>query len=91
MNKAELIETVQNNLGDDAARADAERAIDAVLNGIRSGIQNDQSVQIVGFGTFAVVHRAARRGINPNTREPMDIKASRSVKFKPAAAFKALA
>ena len=91
MNKAELIESVQNNLGDDSSRADAERSIEAVLNGIKSGIQGDQSVQIVGFGTFAVAHRAARRGINPKTREPMDIKASRSVKFKPAAAFKALA
>ena len=91
MYKAELNESVQNNLGDDSSKADAERAIEAVLNGIKSGIQGNQSVQIVGFGTFAVVHRKARMGINPKTREKMEIKASRSVKFKPAAAFKALA
>lgn len=89
MNKADLVDSVQNNLGE--TRASAERAVEAVLDGIRGGIQGDKLVQIVGFGTFAVAHRAARMGVNPKTGEKMQIKASRSVKFKPAAAFKALA
>ena len=48
-----------------------------------------EPVQIIGFGTFSVVKRAARKGINPQTREPIKIKASKSVKFKPGAKLKA--
>ncbi|MFT4900966.1 MAG: DNA-binding protein HU-beta [Lentimonas sp.] len=90
MNKAELVAEVQLSLGKDTSKAAAERAIEAVLEGIKKGIQKDQSVQLIGFGTFSVTERAAREGINPQTREKIQIKASKSVKFKVGAGLKAI-
>lgn len=90
MNKAELVAEVQKSLGADTSKADAERALEAVLEGIKKGIKTSQSVQLIGFGTFSVTNRAAREGINPQTREKIQIKASKSVKFKAGAGFKAI-
>ena len=80
MNKAELVESVAKSLGT-ASRAEAGRAVTAVIDGIRSGIRKDKSVQLVGFGTFRVAERAARMGINPKTGEKIKIKKSKTVKF----------
>lgn len=91
MNKGELIEAVKANLGADASKACAERAVEAVLEGIKAGIKKDSSVQLIGFGTFSVAKRAARKGINPKTGEKISIKASKNVKFKAGSALKALA
>ncbi len=66
MNKAELVEAVAKTLGA-ASRAEAERAVTAVVDGIKSGIRKDKTVQLVGFGTFKVSERAARMGVNPKT------------------------
>lgn len=82
MNKAELIEEVQKNLGNDCSKAHAERAVNALLASIKRGLKKDKAVQIVGFGTFAVKSRKARMGRNPQTNEPMQIKASRTVGFR---------
>lgn len=90
MNKAELIEAVQKQLGGETSKAAAERAVDAVIEGIKKGIKKDKTVQLIGFGTFAVSKRAARTGINPQTKEKIKIKASKSVKFKPGAGLKAV-
>jgi DNA-binding protein HU-beta len=89
MNKAELIAEVQKNLGGDASRAAAERAVEAVLDGIKKGIKKDKNVQLIGFGTFSIAKRAAREGVNPRTKEKIKIKASKSVKFKAGAGLKA--
>jgi DNA-binding protein HU-beta len=91
MNKAELIAEVQKALGDDTSKAAAERSLDAVLEGIKKGIKKDKSVQLIGFGTFSVAKRAARTGINPQTKEKIKIKASKTVKFKAGTALKELA
>ncbi|HIV04027.1 MAG TPA: HU family DNA-binding protein [Candidatus Spyradosoma merdigallinarum] len=91
MNKGELIEAVKANLGTDASKALAERAVEAVLEGIKAGIKKDSSVQLIGFGTFTVAKRAARKGVNPKTGEKISIKASKNVKFKAGTALKALA
>lgn len=88
MNKAELVEAVQNALGKDATKRSAEDAVAAVLGAITSGVQGDGKVQIIGFGTFEVKHRAARMGRNPKTGEQMQIKASKSVGFKASASLK---
>ena len=90
MNKAELVATVQKTLGDDTSKAAAERAVDAVIDGIKKGIKDDKSVQLIGFGTFTVKSRGARTGINPQTKAKMDIPASSSVKFKPGAGLKSV-
>ena len=91
MNKGELIEAVKANLGTDASKALAERAVEAVLEGIKAGIKKDSSVQRIGLGTFTVAKRAARKGVNPKTGEKISIKASKNVKFKAGTALKALA
>ena len=88
MNKGELIEAVQKNLGKDTSKAAAEAAVNAVFNTITKNVKK-APVQIIGFGTFAKVKRAARTGINPKTKETIKIKASTSVKFKPGAKLKA--
>lgn len=82
MNKGQLIEAVATELGD--SKAAATRAVDAVINCITNGIQRDDGVTIVGFGTFSKKQRKARVGRNPVTGEPLQINASRSVGFKPS-------
>jgi DNA-binding protein HU-beta len=89
MNKAELIESIQNALGKDATKRSADEALDAVLSSIAAGVKKDQKVQIIGFGTFEVKKRPARQGRNPKTGETMQISASQSVGFKPSSALKA--
>ena len=81
MNRASLIEYVQKGLGKDASRVAADRAVTLVIEGIKAGLQRDKAVQLIGFGTFKVVERKARLGINPHTRQPLDIKRSRTVKL----------
>ncbi|MBI1883128.1 MAG: HU family DNA-binding protein [Chlamydiae bacterium] len=90
MNKSELVETiVKNRESGITSKAAAEKALDSVLNAIRTGLKKDKAVQLIGFGNFVVRNRKARKGINPKTREQIQIKASRSVGFKPGKALKA--
>jgi DNA-binding protein HU-beta len=92
MNKQQLIGAVAaNKAGGMASKAAAERAVNAVLGGIEAGLKKDGSVQLIGFGTFAVRNRAARMGRNPSTGESIQIKASRTVGFKAGQALKATA
>ena len=79
MNKIKLVETVQKDLK--GSKADAERAVNAVIAGIISHLENNRAMQLVGFGTFRVAHRKARPGVNPKTGDRIQIKASKSVKF----------
>lgn len=88
MNKAELTEAVQKELGADTTKRAAEEAVAAVLDSIAKGVKKDKKVQIIGFGTFEVKKRAARMGRNPKTGEAMKIKASKSVGFKPSSTLK---
>jgi DNA-binding protein HU-beta len=81
MNKAELVQAVQKALGKDTSKATAERSVDAVIESIKGGLKKGKTVQLVGFGTFKVVHRKARIGVNPKTGEKIKIKASKGVKF----------
>ena len=80
MNRAALIEHVAKQL--DESKAGADRAIVAVLDGIQRGLKRNKKVSIVGFGTFVVRKRAARKGRNPRTGEAIRVKASKSVGFK---------
>jgi DNA-binding protein HU-beta len=75
MNKAELVDEVQRLLADGTSKAAAERATDAVLDAVRRGLKRDKEVSLVGFGTFAIATRAARKGYNPHTKRPMKIRA----------------
>ncbi len=89
MNKAELTEAVLKNLGKETTKKAAGDALDAVISAIAAGIKKDKVVQIIGFGTFKVSQRAARKGRNPKTGETIKIKASKSVRFSASSALKA--
>lgn len=90
MNKSELVDHVLKTKGTNfPSRAAAERAVNAVIDGIKAGVKKDRSVQLAGFGTFSVRKRKARNGRNPKTGAPIRIPASRSVGFKPGSQFKA--
>jgi len=82
MNKGDLIEAVAAQLGE--SKAVATRAVDAVLNGVRDGVREDEKVSIAGFGTFKKKLRKERTGINPSTKEPMTIPASTTIGFTPS-------
>lgn len=86
MNKGELIESVSASAG--MSRADATKAVDAVLDSVTRTLSGGGSVSLVGFGTFTVKHRAARMGRNPRTGEAIQIKASNVPGFKAGKALK---
>ena len=91
MNKAELVDDVRKLLGRETSNAAAERAVDAVLAAVGRGLRRDKEVQLVGFGAFAIATRAARRGFNPHTKQPMKIRAMKTVRFKAGQALRGLA
>ena len=92
MNKQDLVAAVMaNKEASIETKAAAERAVNAVLAGIEEGIKKDGLVQLIGFGTFQVKERSARKGRNPKTGEEIKIKASKTVSFKVGAALKATA
>jgi nucleoid DNA-binding protein len=86
VNKNDLIAHVAETTG--SSKSDATAAVDAVLDGIAGQLANGNSVVLAGFGTFETRDRAARTGRNPQTGESIDIAASTSAAFKPAAALK---
>lgn len=88
MNKAQLVELIQKNLGKGTSKAAAERCLNAVLGAIETGVRKNKVLQLIGFGTFKIVNRKARNGVNPKTGQKIKIKASRSVKFSAGAKFK---
>ena len=81
MNKAELVDAVQKALGKETSKALAERSVEAVVESIKTGLRKAKIVQLVGFGTFKVVSRKARIGVNPKTGDRIKIKASKNVRF----------
>ena len=89
MNKSDLVELVAADLG--GPRSHAERAVRAVLDAVIEGVERDGSVTLAGFGTFERKERAARVGRNPRTGEAIDIPATSTVGFRPAAALKRVA
>ena len=66
-------------------KVDAKKALEATLETIAEVLKNEDKVQLIGFGTFAVVDKPERTGINPLTKEKIVIPARKVVKFKPAA------
>jgi nucleoid DNA-binding protein len=85
MNKADLIEYVAKKT--DMTKRSAEDAVNATLEGIKKNVKRG-GVQIVGFGSFTVASRKGRMGRNPQTGEPIKIKPSKTVKFRPGKDFK---
>ena len=81
MTKAELITDMAKSTG--LTKADSERALNSFLEIAKSTIQKEGKLPLAGFGTFVVVDRKARTGRNPQTGAPIQIKASKVVRFRP--------
>lgn len=86
MNKNDLIASLADNI--DVSKADATRAVDAMLEIIEKALKKGGEVRLVGFGTFSVVKRKASEGRNPRTGEKIKIPASKQPKFKAGKALK---
>lgn len=80
MSKQELVEFMAESTG--LSKADASRALDAFMEGIKEGLKKERKVTLVGFGTFEAKDRAAREGRNPLTGETVQIPAKVAVTFK---------
>lgn len=83
MNKTELVNAVAEKAG--LTKVDAKSAIDATIAAIGEALAKNDKIALVGFGTFAVVEKDARTGINPRTKEKVEIPARKVVKFKAGA------
>ena len=86
MKKTELIAAVAEKAG--LQKKDADKAISAITSVIMEAVAAGDRVQIIGFGTFEVRTRCARKGRNPRTKEPIDIPASKLPVFKAGRSFK---
>ena len=85
MNKGDLINEVAKVV---STKKEAQEAVDCVFSSITRALQKGDTVTLVGFGSFKVVERKARKGRNPQTGEEIDIKASKAPKFTPGQALK---
>lgn len=86
MNKTELIAAVAQKA--ELSKKDAEKALNAVTESVKEALAKGEKVQLVGFGTFEVKTRAARTGINPQTKQQIKIAASKAPVFKAGQGFK---
>ena len=86
MNKNDLVSVVSDKAG--LSKADAAKAVDAVIDAITNSLRGGTEVRLVGFGTFLVSNRAASTGRNPRTGEAISIPAAKLPKFKAGKALK---
>ena len=85
-NKAELVSEVASKTN--LTKKDVTAAVDALFGSIQEDLSKGNKVQLIGFGTFEVRHRAARKGRNPQTGKEIEIPASKVPAFKPGKALK---
>lgn len=88
MNKGDLAAAVAEKTN--LSKSAANQAVEAVFDVIGDAMRKGEEVRILGFGNFMVTQRAASTGRNPQTGEPMQIKASKQAKFKPGKGLKDL-
>ena len=83
MNKSQLIDAIAAKSG--LSKADSKKALEGTIDAITAALKEGDKIALVGFGTFSVEERAARTGINPATREKIEIAAKKVDKFKAGA------
>ena len=83
MNKTEFINAVAEKSG--VSKVDAKKAVEAFVETVSSELKEGGKVALLGFGSFSVAEKAARKGVNPKTKQPIEIPARKSVKFKAGA------
>ena len=81
MNKTELVKVVAEQA--ELTQKDAAKAVDALIETISETLAQEEKIQLIGFGTFEVRERSARKGRNPQTGEEIEIAASKVPAFKP--------
>ena len=86
MNKSELVESIAEKSG--LSKSQAGEALDALIDAVQSAVASGDKVTLPGFGAWSRTDRAARMGRNPRTGEPVQIAASKGVKFTAGAGFK---
>jgi DNA-binding protein HU-beta len=82
MNKSDIITKMVETTN--LTQAESDEALTALLDTIKEALKNGEKITLIDFGSFSVVERKVRMGRNPKTGEPIEIPASRSVKFKPS-------
>lgn len=87
MKKSELIDAMASKAG--ITKTDARKALDAFIESTTEALKAGDKIALVGFGTFSVVKKAARKGLNPSTKKPITIAAKTVAKFKPGSELKA--
>lgn len=80
MNKTDLVNKIAEKSG--LTKKDSEKALNSIIEGVEEALVNSDKVQLVGFGSFEVKQRAARKGRNPKTMEEIDIPESKVPTFK---------
>ncbi|MCP4440856.1 MAG: HU family DNA-binding protein [Aureispira sp.] len=80
MNKGDLIDKIAESAG--LKKADAASALNATLDAVKEALKGGDKVTLVGFGSFDVAYRAARKGINPSTQKEIKISDKVTVKFR---------
>ena len=88
MNKSELVAAMSEK--SELSKKDVEKALKAFTDVVAEDLKKGEKIQLVGFGTFEVSERAARTGLNPRTKETIEIAASKAPKFKAGKALKDL-
>ncbi|MCD8268401.1 MAG: HU family DNA-binding protein [Parabacteroides sp.] len=83
MNKTEFINAVSEKSG--LSKTDSKKAVDAFIETVSSELKAGGKVALLGFGSFSVAEKAARKGVNPKTKQPIEIAARKAVKFKAGA------
>jgi DNA-binding protein HU-beta len=83
MNKTDFIAEVAKNAK--ITKVDAKKTVDAFIQTVEDAITKGEKVALLGFGSFSVIDKAARKGVNPKTKKSIDIPARKVVKFKPGA------
>ena len=83
MNKTEFITAVAEKSG--LSKADAKKAVDAFVETVSDEMKAGGKIDLLGFGSFSVTEKAARKGVNPKTKQPIEIAARKAIKFKPGA------
>lgn len=83
MNKTEFINAVAEKSG--LSKVDAKKAVEAFVETVSSELKESGKVALLGFGSFSVAEKSARKGVNPKTKQPIEIPARKSVKFKAGA------
>ncbi len=83
MNKTDLVNAIAENAK--LTKVDAKAALDATINAITAALAKEDKVALIGFGTFSITEKSARTGLNPRTKEKIQIPARKAVKFKAGA------